>query len=297
MLQCFKTAGMRCVGVEPSTNVADVARERGLDVVNAFFDRQAAAAIREQYGAAAAIVAANAICHVADFHALAAGVRDLLGDEGWFVFEDPYLGDMIEQHAYDQIYDEHVFMWSATSVAGAITPHGMELIDVQPQRTHGGSMRYYCAIAGRKQPSPAVHALIARERERGLTAPVTFDRFRSACEHARRDVRELLTSLHGDGKRVAGYAATSKSTTVLNYCGIDRSLIQFIVDTTKIKQGTVTPGTHIPVRPTEEFRTARPDYAVLFAWNHAREIVAKEKAFTDAGGRWISFVPKVVILD
>lgn len=297
MLEQLRRLGVRSVGVEPSRNVAEVARARGAETVDAFFDRDTAHRVRDSYGPAAAIVAANAICHIPDFNDLAAAVRQLLAPDGRFIFEDPYLGDMLRQNSYDQIYDEHVFMWSATAVARALDRHGLALIDVEAQPTHGGSMRYVCAHAGRAMPSSGVGALLERESRFGLTAPSTFDGFRLACEASAADFRSLLVSLAQHGKRVVGYAATSKSTTVLNYCDINPSLIECIVDSTPMKQGLLTPGSHIPVKSPEYFATDPPDYAVLFAWNHAREIFEKEQAFTRGGGKWISFVPALAILD
>ena len=297
MLRHFQGAGLRSVGVDPSTNVTEVARAQGLDTLTAFFSRELAVEIRDRSGPAAAIVAANVICHIADVHDVADGVRELLAADGLFVFEDPYLGEMIARTAYDQIYDEHVFMWCATSVTRALAPHGLELIDVLPQSTHGGSMRYVCAHAGRYPVSASVEALRTSEARKGLTAPDTYERFRLACEASRQEFRELLIGLREHGKFIAGYGATSKSTTVLNFCGIDRSLISYIADTTPIKHHTLSPGTHIPVKPREVFAANPPDYAVLFAWNHAPEIFAKEHAFSAAGGKWITFVPALAILD
>lgn len=297
MLQHFKGAGLRCVGVEPSGNVVEAAQSRGLDTIEAFFSHALAIELRARSGPATAIVAANVICHVADFHDLAAGIHHLLARDGVLLFEDPYLGDMLDQHAYDQIYDEHVFMWSATSVAGAVARHGLELIDVERQTTHGGSMRYVCAHAGRHPVARSVGALLTEEQRAGLNHPATYDRFRGDCETSRHDFRDLLTSLRAQGKRIAGYAATSKSTTVLNYCGIGRSIIDFIADSTPIKQGKLTPGSHIPVRSPEVFAADPPDFAVLFAWNHSSEIFAKETAFTAGGGKWIRFVPAPAIID
>jgi methylation protein EvaC len=297
MLRHVHGAGLRCLGVEPSANVAEAARIRGLDTVSSFFTREVAAEIRERSGRAAVIVAANVICHVAEVHDLLAGVRDLLAPGGLFIFEDPYLGEMIARTAYDQIYDEHVFMWCATSVSRALAPHGLELIDVQPQPTHGGSMRYVCAPAGRYPVAASVEALRAAEIHGGLTSPATYEQFRLACEASRQQFRDLLIDLREHGKQIAGYGATSKSTTVLNYCGISASLISYIADTTPMKHHTLTPGTYIPVRPHHAFTEHPPDYAVLFAWNHAPEIFAKEQAFAAAGGKWITFVPALAILD
>ncbi|MBH0243755.1 SAM-dependent methyltransferase, partial [Streptomyces cavourensis] len=106
----------------------------------------------------------------------------------------------------------------------------------------------------------------------------------------------LLEKLRAEGRTVVGYGATAKSATVINYCGIGPDLVPFICDSTPAKQGRLTPGMHIPVQPPEEFSKPYPDYALLFAWNHAQEIMAKEQGFREAGGRWILYVPEVHIL-
>lgn len=293
MLQHFKSHGIRHLGVEPSINVADIARERGIDTVSAFFDRALAERIVAERGRADAVLAANVMCHIADLPSVAAGVALLLEPDGVFIFEDPYLGAMIEKTAYDQIYDEHVFMFSVTSVARAFAPHGLVLVDVQAQPTHGGSMRYVLVPAGSRAVSPAVERWRALEEAQALDRPATYDRFRRACERSRADLMRLLNEMRDRGRRVVGYGATSKSTTVTNYCGITRDHIAFIADTTPIKQGKLSPGAHIPVRPAEDFSRPYPDCALLFAWNHEAEIRDKERAFTAGGGRFINYVPDV----
>ena len=167
MLRHFQERGMRHLGVEPSANVADVARSRGISTISAFFDRKLADDIVAEHGRADAILAANVMCHIPDLPGVAAGVQRLLKPDGVFIFEDPYLGDMIAKTSYDQIYDEHVFIFSATSVQRAFAPHGLELVDVMPQITHGGSMRYTLAPKGSRQVSTQ-RRRAARARRRAL---------------------------------------------------------------------------------------------------------------------------------
>jgi methylation protein EvaC len=236
------------------------------------------------------------MCHIPDLHSVARGVRRLLKPDGVLIFEEPYLGDMIAKTSYDQIYDEHVFMFSATSVGNAFASHGLELIDVEPQPTHGGSMRYTLAAKRTQAVRPAVERLLRAEREQDLDRPDAYERFRANCENSCARLMELLEDLRAKGKRVVGYGATSKSTTVTNYCGITPAHISFISDTTPIKQGKLSPGAHVPVRPYEEFRRDYPDYALLFAWNHSNEILEKETEFVNRGGKWIYYVPKVEIV-
>jgi methylation protein EvaC len=296
MLRHFAQRGLRHLGIEPSANVAVVARNQGIATVSAFFDARLADDIVAEHGRADAILAANVMCHIPDLPGVAAGVQRLLKPDGVFMFEDPYLGDMIAKTSYDQIYDEHVFIFSATSVRRAFAPYGFELVDVFPQITHGGSVRYMLAPKGSRAISTNVDRRLAEEEALGFDRPETYMQFKAKCENSRAALRQTLENLRAQGKRVVGYGATSKSTTVTNYCGITPEQVEFISDTTPIKQDRLSPGMHIPVKPYAEFVKRYPDYALLFAWNHAAEIREKEAAFLAAGGRWIVYVPDVAVV-
>ena len=296
MLQHFAKAGIPHLGIEPSANVAAVARGKGINTVCEFFDEALARRIVAEHGQADAFMAANVMCHIPYLHSVMAGIKLLLKPRGVLVFEDPYLGDIVEKTSYDQIYDEHIFYFCVTSLDRVFARHDLVIVDVVPQTTHGGSMRYIVGHKGARPVSPAVAAQRAKEDALGLADPATFDRFRRKVEQSRDDLMALLRRLKAEGRRVVGYGATSKSTTVTNYCGITPDLVEFISDTTPIKQGKYSPGTHIPVRPYTEFSQRYPDHALLFAWNHAEEIMAKEKAFKVAGGKWIVYVPTVQVL-
>ncbi len=296
LLVNFASCGIRHLGVEPSSNVAQVARGRGVSTVSKFFSRETAAEIVDEHGKADAFMAANVMCHIPSFHSVIEGIDLLLKESGVVVFEEPYLGDVLAKTSYDQIYDEHVFLFSLHSIQYAFGAHGFELIDVQPQATHGGSMRYVLARKGSRVVGDAVKAYLDSELKAGLHLPATYMAFKAACERSRAELVNLLTDLKNRGKRVVGYAATSKSTTVLNYCQIGPGLIEFISDTTPLKQGKYSPGMHVPVLSHDEFSKRYPDFALLFGWNHAKEIMAKEGDFRRVGGQWIAFVPSVGIL-
>ncbi len=296
MLKNFAKANIRHLGIEPSRNVAEVANANGVRTLSEFFAEGVAEKIVREEGQADAFLAANVMCHIPDIKSVANGIRALLKPTGVLMFEDPYLGDVIEKTSYDQIYDEHVFLFSAHSIQYLFSLCGMELIDVQPQKTHGGSMRYVLSHAGAYPVNAAVTRLLRKEQVLGLDRLSTFERFCKNVEQSRTNLISLLRDIKSQGKRIAGYGATSKSTTILNYCGIGPDLVEYISDTTPIKQGKFTPGMHIQVKPYEAFKSYPPDYAVLFAWNHAEEIMAKEKNFMEAGGQWIVHVPKVQVL-
>jgi methylation protein EvaC len=291
MLENFAKKNIRHLGVEPSANVAEEARTHGVNTISQFFSPELADQIVAEYGQANAMTAANVMCHIPDLHGIADGADRLLKSTGVLIFEDPYLGDMIAKTSYDQIYDEHVYIFSAHAVANIFGRYGFELIDLLPQTTHGGSMRYVLARKGARTVKPIVVEILAKEKAQGLCDSKTYQQFKENCEASKKKLVDSLKVAKAAGKKVVGYAATSKSTTVLNYCGIGPDLIDYICDTTPLKHNTFTPGTHIPVRPYENFTKEYPDTALLFAWNHKDEVMQKEEAFARAGGQWLTYVP------
>jgi methylation protein EvaC len=296
MLRHFAAAGIRHLGIEPSANVARVALDRGIRTICHFFEEETARQIVAEHGQADAFLGANVMCHIPYLHSVIKGIDVLLKPDGVVVMEDPYLGDIVERTSYDQIYDEHAFYFSIASLSNLLERHGFEVVDVLPQEVHGGSMRYVISRQGARPVSASVSAQRAKEEELGLRRAETFERLRRNIERSRDELVALLRDLKRQGRRVAGYAATSKSTTVINYCDITPDLVEYISDTTPIKQGKFSPGKHIPVLPHAEFRRRPPDYALLFGWNHAEEILAKEQPFREEGGKFITYVPRVGVM-
>ena len=295
MLQNFLSDNIPCLGVEPSKNVARVAMEKGIDVMTEFFDKSLAEKISISHQKADAILSANVMCHIPYMHSIYEGVKTLLKEDGVFIFEDPYLGEIIEKTSFDQIYDEHVFLFSALSVSHIAKMHDLELVNVEPQITHGGSMRYTIAHKGIKKVSKNVLSLISKEKEMGLDQRDAYMSFTDNVNKIKKDLIELLNKLKSDGKKVVAYGATSKSTTVTNYFGISPELIECIFDTTPIKHNKFSPGAHIPVLPYDQFRDSNPDYVLLFAWNHAEEIMRKESDYMGHNRHWITYIPNVIV--
>jgi methylation protein EvaC len=295
MLQNFVEVGVPCLGVEPSENVAEISMQKGIEVVLEFFDRPLAEKISKTHQKADAILSANVMCHIPYMHSIYDGVKALLKQSGVFIFEDPYLGEIIEKTSFDQIYDEHVFLFSALSINKLANMHDLELINVEPQITHGGSMRYTIAHKGMKTVSENVATLIKQEVGLGLDNKQSYLGFTDSVNKIRDDLIELLTRLKKEGKKVVAYGATSKSTTVANYFGITPELVECIYDTTPIKQNKYSPGAHIPVLPYDQFRKSNPDYVLLFAWNHAEEIMKKETDYMGSNKHWITYIPEVKI--
>ncbi|EHI13630.1 class I SAM-dependent methyltransferase [Mycolicibacterium thermoresistibile] len=293
MLKTLSAAGMRHLGVDPAAGAGEVARAHGVNVRTAFFNADTAAEIHSEHGPANLIFSANTFSHISYLDSIFKGVDHLLAPDGLFVFEDRSLADILRNNYFDQIYDEHIYLFSVSSVQAMAAHFGFELVDVEHLPLHGGSIRYIVARKGVREPAEAVAEFLAGEREQGLGGDEAFTRFADQIARIKTDLVSLLADLRDEGRRVVGYGATSRSATVLNYCGIGRDLLPMVCDSTPEKQGRVTPGSRIPVCPPDAFADPYPDYALLFAWNHAEEIMAKETEFTEKGGRWILYTPQV----
>ncbi|MBI4356607.1 MAG: class I SAM-dependent methyltransferase [Gammaproteobacteria bacterium] len=288
LLEHFAQNKVKHLGIEPSSNTAEVAMAHGVRTLIRFFSKELANEIVSAEGHADVVLSANVVCHIANLQEVAEGLQKLLKPDGFFIFEDPYLGDMIQKTSYDQIYDEHVYIFSLQAVQNIFGRLGFKLVDAMPQPTHGGSMRYVLVKKESSvKPDARVKQYLEAEHQQKLHLVETYLAFKQNCERSRQKLVMALEAHKKYGKRVIGYAATSKSTTILNYCNIGPTLIEFICDTTPLKQGRYSPGMHIPVKPHSDFLKQYPDLAVLFAWNHQKEIFEKEKNFVKVGGKWL----------
>ena len=289
-LNNFKDSNLDYVGFEPSSNVAKIANQNGIKTLNQFFGFESLELIKNFKHQTDVIFAANVICHIPNLVELIKTIDQLLSNDGVFIFEEPYLGSMFEKTSYDQIYDEHIFMFSASSVQKIFNMYDFELIDVIKQETHGGSMRYIVSRKKVRDISKNVQKILDNEKSMNLDNLESCNIFKKNCEASKLKLNNILKKFISEGKKIVGYAATSKSTTVLNFCGIDFNTIEYICDTTKEKIGKYSPGMHIPIVSIDHFKADNPDIAYLFAWNHKDEIFKKEKKFSQNIGKWISHV-------
>jgi methylation protein EvaC len=289
-LSNFKNSDIEYIGFEPSKNVANTAVKNNINTRNTFFNLKNVNDLKKFIGTTKVICASNVICHIPDLKELILTVDKLLGKKGLFIFEEPYLGSMFEKTSYDQIYDEHIYMFSITSIKKIFEMYNFKLIDVLAQPTHGGSMRYVLSRNGEYSASKNVKEGLINEKKNMLDKIESCLQFKKNCEKSKKNIHQKLLRYKDEGKKICGYAATSKSTTILNYCNINKNIISFICDTTKEKIGKFSPGTHIPIVPISHFHKDPPDVAYLFAWNHRKEIFEKEKNFVSKGGKWISHV-------
>ncbi len=290
LLKNFLNTDIDYIGFEPSSNIAKQANANNIKTIDSFFNLSTVENLNSFKNKTDIICASNVICHIPDLNNLILSIDKLLSKKGCFIFEEPYMGAMFNKVSYDQIYDEHIYMFSVSSVKKIFDLYNFQLIDILPQLTHGGSMRY---IVGRKNEhnvNKRVLDGLSEERKKNYDNIKSCLKFKNDCENSKNKIQKKLLNLKNEGKKISGYAATSKSTTILNYCKIDKNIIDFICDTTKEKIGKFSPGTHIPIVPVSHFHKNPPDIAYLFAWNHRKEIYAKEDKFLNDGGKWISHV-------
>ena len=290
-LKNFKKHNYEHLGFEPSKNVADYSKKHSrVNVFNGFFNLNNVKKFKQYKSKTDLICAANVICHIPNLKEVIKCIDYLLSKKGVFVFEEPYLGSMFKKNSYDQIYDAHVFIFSLHSVRCIFKDFGFDLIDALVQKTHGGSMRYVIARNNQRNIKPSVKRLINKEKKLKLNKIDTCYKFKKKCEISKKNFVKKLNYYKAKGKKIAGYAASAKSTTVFNYCNIGPDVIDYIADSTKEKIGKFSPGQHIPVVSINHFRKNPPDISILCSWNHKNEITRKEKKFKRMGGKWISHV-------
>lgn len=289
-LKNFKNSNLDYVGFEPSENVAEIAKQKGVKIINSFFGLNSLDLVKNFLKQTDVIFAANVICHIPELNGLIKAVDQLLSKDGVFIFEEPYLGSMFNKTSYDQIYDEHIFMFSGTSIKKIFDLFDMELIDLIKQETHGGSMRYVISRKNKRPINKNVEKILDEEKLNNLDNLDSCLKFKKNCENSKIKLNNLLKKYISEGKRIVGYGATSKSTTILNYCEINSEIIEYICDTTKEKIGKYSPGMHIPIVAVDKFRKDNAEIAYLFAWNHINEILKKEVMFKKNKGKWISHV-------
>lgn len=285
MLEAWKDLGVRAIGVEPSKNVADVSKNKGHEVINAFMGAEVVKEIQSR-GEVSVVYGANVSCHVENIEEYVKNIATLIGQKGVFVFEDPYFLDIVEKTSYDQIYDEHLWYFTVSFINNLFSPFGYHVFDCEHVDVHGGELRMYVGHQDTFKVKPIVLEYLYREND--LEGDLLI--LDKNIKQSKKELLAILQDLKKEGKTICGFGASSKGVIVCNYCGIGPELVPFITDNTPVKQGKYYPGVHIPVVPQEEFGKA--DVAVLFAWNHLKEIEANQVEFRKRGGKWLTHVPK-----
>jgi hypothetical protein len=294
LLQHVVTAQVRCLGIEPSVNVGQAARERGVPTRTDFLDPATGSAVRAEHGPADLVVANNVYAHIPDVVGFTRGLRALVADDGWVSIEVQHLLTLMEQNQYDTIYHEHFQYYTVASAQRALATGGLSLVDVELLPTHGGSIRLWARpaeVAG--EPSARVAELLSQEKAAGLHELSGYAEFTRRVATVRRDLLRFLVEAAEQGKTVVGYGAPGKGNTLLNHCGIRPDLLAYTVDRNPYKHGRFTPGTRIPVLPPERIAEDEPDYVLVLPWNLRAELTAQLSYVGEWGGKLVFPIPSL----
>lgn len=294
LLNHFKKSGCKILGIDPAKNVVDFANQQGIETICNFFNKKSAKKIKETHGKAGVIIANNVIAHVTNPYEFIEAAKYLLDDNGVFIFECQYFPYLLFNNQFDNIYHEHRSFFSITPLNKLIGKTGLKIINIEEYDTQGGSIRVF--VAHKKNPikvSPIVQKKLADEKKMGILNINTYLGFDSRINYIKIKLRQILEDLKANGKVVAGYGASAKSNTLLNYCEINTKHLKYIIDKTPYKFGLYTPGTHIPVVGNEE---KRPDYYLLLVWNYSSSILQREQEYRKKGGKFIVAIPTPQII-
>lgn len=297
MLRNFVHEGIRCLGVEPASNIAEVAINEGIPTLVDFFGLDTARKVLCEHGPAHLILGSNVFAHAPDINDFVAGLSTLLHPKGRIVLEFPYAIDFLENNEFDTIYHEHVFYFSLTALEPVFLRHGLQMVDAERLSIHGGSMRLTVCHKDCNPPSPLLQALLKQEREIGVLEDDYYLKFQNRVSNLIQQLSELLLQLSQEGNHIAAYGASAKGSTLLNSLGEASQMVEYIVDRSNYKHGKLSPGIHLPIYPTSRLQTHPPDYLLLLTWNFAEEILQQQMAYRQSGGKFIIPVPEVRILN
>lgn len=293
LLRNFVARGVDVLGIEPASNVAAVAREAGVPTIDEFFGVALGKRVRAEFGAADLIAANNVLAHVPDVNDFVGGFAALLAPHGVATFEFPHLLRTIAGMQFDTVYHEHFSYLSLIALEPLFARHGLEIVEVGELPTHGGSLRVFVAPRGSRAVDPSAAAVLAAERAGGLERLETYAAFGDRVVRIKDDFVAFLLDAKRRGKRVTGYGAAAKATTLLNYAGARADVMPYVADKSPHKQGNLIPGVRVPIVAPDRIRADRPDYVVIFPWNVEAEIRAELADVRDWGGRFVLAIPEL----
>jgi len=295
-LKNFVAAGIPSLGIEPAKNIAKVAQEAGVETMVEFFCEELAKKLTARGRQADLILGNNVFAHAPRTNDFVAGLRALLKPNGRVILEFPYAMDFIEKNEFDTIYHEHVFYFSLTALEPLFARHGLSIYHVERIPIHGGSLRLFACREGALPSEGSVGKLREEEKQKGIPSLAYYETFAARVSELRSGLCDLIGKLKNEGRSIAGYGASAKGSTLLNYFGLGKESLQFVADRSTYKQGRLTPGTHIPIVAPNRLVEARPDYTLLLTWNFADEILEQQKEYRGKGGKFIVPIPKVAVV-
>jgi SAM-dependent methyltransferase len=297
LLQYFKEKNIPCLGIEPAKRTAEVARDKGIEVITEFFGVRLAEKLTKQGRQADLVVGNNVLAHVPDINDFVKSLKILLKKNAVATFEFPHLMRLVEENQFDTIYHEHFSYLSFHTVSRIFSEYGLVLFDVDELPTHGGSLRIYAGHQDdrSKELSANVEALYEKESAAGMGDLSYYLGFQDKADKVKYELLSFLLAQKREGKKVIAYGAAAKGNTLLNYCGIKKDLIEFVVDASPHKQGNFLPGSHVPIVNEDRIRELKPEYVIILPWNIKDEIMEQLSYIRDWGGKFVVSVPAALI--
>ena len=297
LLQYFYEQNIPVLGIEPTTNTAEVAIAKGVNTITEFFGVALAQTLADKGTKAKLLLGNNVLAHVPDIVDFVGGMKILLADDGIITMEFPHLLQLIEQNQFDTIYHEHFSYLSFYTVKEIFEAAGLEMFDVEELPTHGGSLRIYAKHPENQafKIEDAVATMIEKEVAKGITTLSYYDGFQQKALKVKTDMLSFLIEQKVAGKKVVGYGAAAKGNTLMNYCGIKADLIDYVVDANPHKQNKFLPGSHIPVVNEDYLKEAKPDFVIIFPWNLKTEITAQLAYINNWGGKFVVPIPELQV--
>ena len=297
LLQYFNEKGIPVLGIEPTSNTAEVARGKGIETITDFFGSQLAKTLAGNGRKADLLLGNNVLAHVPDIVDFVAGMKIILKQEGVITMEFPHLLQLIQHNQFDTIYHEHFSYLSLYTVQKIFESQGLELFDVEEIPTHGGSLRIFAKHLENKalRISNSVNSLLSNEHKLGVDRIDRYKDFDKRVKKIKFDLLSFLLQAKKDNKTVAAYGAAAKGNTILNYCGVKNDLIEFVVDANPNKQGKYLPASHIAVCDEQELRKGKPDYIFILPWNIRDEIVKQLHYVRDWEAKFVISIPELNI--